>query len=451
MKKFLLGLAVIATTTFTSNAEGYQVNTLSARQNGMGHTGTALKLGSESMIFNPAGLGYLQKQIDARASVSGIFATATCDVRDSGSFKTDNSASTPISVNLGFRIYDSFSAGISFYTPYGSNINWGENWPGAILNQSVKLSVYTIQPTFAYRPLKNLSIGAGLMISWGNVNLDKGLVNPATFSMILPSWATQYGLTMPASVNLNGKSAVALGVNLGVMYDIDSRWTVGISYRSKMNMKVRSGNASLHFANDMAKAALESTLGLIDKARFKAEMPCVSIINFGVSYKPLDKLTLAADAQLSLWNEYRELNIIFPDQAIPNSFNQEIPKNYHNSWTWHLGAEYNLTERFDIRAGIMIDSSPINRHNYNPETPGMTKIEPSIGFSFRPVPSFSIDFGMLYVAGLGVDNASVTYNDMLANVINTQLGKPVVSPTQTFTADYKVHAVIPSIGVSFTF
>lgn len=35
-------------------AEGYQINTLSARQLGMGHTGTALKLGSESMIFNPA-------------------------------------------------------------------------------------------------------------------------------------------------------------------------------------------------------------------------------------------------------------------------------------------------------------------------------------------------------------------------------------------------------------
>lgn len=37
-------------------AEGYQVNVLSAKQTGMGHVGTGMKLGAESMHFNPAGL-----------------------------------------------------------------------------------------------------------------------------------------------------------------------------------------------------------------------------------------------------------------------------------------------------------------------------------------------------------------------------------------------------------
>ena len=50
----------MAVSAFVMHAEGYQINTLSARQNGMGHTGTALKLGAESMIFNPAGLGFRQ-------------------------------------------------------------------------------------------------------------------------------------------------------------------------------------------------------------------------------------------------------------------------------------------------------------------------------------------------------------------------------------------------------
>ena len=450
MKKILTA-AAIAIFSLSASAEGYQVNTLSARQNGMGHTGTALKLGSESMIFNPAGLAFLKNQIDARASVSAIFATGTADVAGGQSHKTDNSASTPMSVNLGFKVFDNFSAGISFYTPYGSNINWGENWSGAILNQSVKLSVYTIQPTFAYRPIKNLSIGAGLMISWGTVDLNKGLIDPSTFSMMVPGWGENYGSTMPASINLNGKSAVAVGVNLGVMYDISKQWTVGFNYRSKMNMKVKSGTASLSYANDIAKGVLESSLKLIDQAQFKAEMPCVSILNFGVSYKPVENVTIAADAQLSLWKEYKQLDILFLDPVIAGRFNQEIPKNYHNSWTWHVGAEWNITKRFDLRAGLMVDSSPIKKSNYNPETPGMTKLEPSLGFSFRPTPSFSIDFGMLYVAGLGVNNASVQYKDILADVINGQAGATVVPPVKTFTADYKVHAVIPSVGVSYCF
>ena len=36
-------------------AEGFQVNAQSTKQAGMGHVGAALKLGAESMHFNPAG------------------------------------------------------------------------------------------------------------------------------------------------------------------------------------------------------------------------------------------------------------------------------------------------------------------------------------------------------------------------------------------------------------
>ena len=43
-----------AATSLALWAEGYQINTLSAKQEGMGHVGVAMKLGSESMIFNPA-------------------------------------------------------------------------------------------------------------------------------------------------------------------------------------------------------------------------------------------------------------------------------------------------------------------------------------------------------------------------------------------------------------
>ena len=47
MKKKLTILAAAAAMTAPAFAEGYQVNSLSARQTGMGHTGVALKLGPE--------------------------------------------------------------------------------------------------------------------------------------------------------------------------------------------------------------------------------------------------------------------------------------------------------------------------------------------------------------------------------------------------------------------
>ena len=48
MKKFFIAVTAFAA-VMSASAEGYQVNTLSARQEGMGHTGVALKLGAESI------------------------------------------------------------------------------------------------------------------------------------------------------------------------------------------------------------------------------------------------------------------------------------------------------------------------------------------------------------------------------------------------------------------
>ena len=158
----LSAVIIFAAAAFGAYAEGYQVNTLSARQNGMGHTGTALKLGAESMIFNPAGLAFEEHAIDFQGSVTGIFAHATAKIGNT-EYKTSNGPSTPMAFNLGFKVYDNLAAGVSFYTPYGSGIKWGDNWPGAVLNQSVDLKAFTIQPTVAWKILPGLSIGAGAM------------------------------------------------------------------------------------------------------------------------------------------------------------------------------------------------------------------------------------------------------------------------------------------------
>lgn len=51
----------------------------------------------------------------------------------------------------------------------------------------------------------------------------------------------------------------------------------------------------------------------------------------------------------------------------------------------------------------------------------------------------NIDLAVLYVAGPGMDKASCTYKNLLTN------------QDQTFTADYKVHAVNHSPGLSYSF
>lgn len=71
MKKALLFLAA-ATLSAGAYAEGYQVNNLSAKQTGMGHVGTAMKLGSESIYFNPAAAAFQTSRFDISAGFTGI-------------------------------------------------------------------------------------------------------------------------------------------------------------------------------------------------------------------------------------------------------------------------------------------------------------------------------------------------------------------------------------------
>lgn len=441
MKKFLVAAAALLT-SMSLWAEGYQVNLFSAKQIGMGHTGTALKLGAESMIFNPGALGFSDKTLDIAGSVTALKSIATAEPVTGGKYETQNPISTPLGINVAFRIYDNLQAGITFYTPYGSGIDWTKNWPGAELNQSCVLKVYDVQPTIAWRITPKLSVGVGMMLSWGTVDLNKGLVSGRTIDQLM---GTQLQDIAAASVNLKGTSQVALGANIGVMYDINRQWSVGANFRTKMGMKVKAGIASVDYANEAIKERLETVVGLINKANFSAEMPCPWVLNIGGAFKPTDRLTLAADVQLTGWKAYKELNIEFPGQL--SAFNQNITKDYKNAMAYKVGAQYALTNRMDLRAGLMVDCTPVNKNYYNPETPGMTKIEPTVGFSFRPIERLSVDIAFMYIQGLGEDNAKCSYQDLLLK----NLGQPESVYTKTFEAKYKVHAFAPSIGINYCF
>ncbi len=431
-------LAAAAISPVSGWAEGYQVNTISARQTGMGHTGFALKLGAESQLFNPAGMAFLENQVDASASFTAIFANAKAIVGGKD-YKTDNTPATPIGVFGAFRISDNVKAGVSFYTPYGSSINWTDNWPGATLNQRVSLKAFTFQPTLAWKIMPRLSVGAGLTLTWGNVDLHKGLISAAQLDAMLASMGSpaRFGEITPASVALNGKAGVAAGVNLGAMYDFSDSFTAGVNFRSKSILKVKAGTTEVSYATSdpTIMGLLSSRLDGISKAEFSAEMPCPATFGFGASWHN-SRLTATAEAQLTFWNAYKSLDITFEGAS---QFDQHLEKNYHNAWLMRGGVEWKATNRLDLRAGLVVDLSPCDKEFYNPETPGMTKIEPTLGLTFRPLPNFGISAGVMYIQGLGVDNASYTSPNVLT-------GAP-----DTFTADYRTTAFVGSLGLSFSF
>ncbi len=420
--------------TFPAWAEGYQVNVLSAKQTGMGHVGTAMKLGAENIHFNPAGLVFLKEHVDLSVGISGIGAKAKY-TRDGYTARTDNPVSTPLYAYAGYKIYDNLAAGIGLTTPYGNALKWPKHWAGADLIQDISLKAFVLQPTLSYKITDKLSIGAGVMLAVGNVKLSRALMSTADFQMIgalvggLPEnmvspeeKAYITGIIRdtkvpPASATLDGKAHVRAGFNIGILYDFSDKVSVGLSYRSRIKMKVKEGEAELNYAN----RTIEELMGVLgqkvpqlavpkyDQGTFHAQLPLPSNTTLGVSYRPSDKWELALDLQYVGWNAYDSMNVYFNEEELGIA-PIKAKKDYKNTIIARVGAQYKTTDRLFLRAGVYFDQSPIREDNYNPETPGMNKLGMSVGCSFEPYRNLQIDFAFLYIQGIARDGSYTSRN-----------------------------------------
>lgn len=474
-KAVLTAAAVLS--VLSANAEGYQINSQSARQWGMAHTGTALKLGAESMTFNPAGMSFMNSKFDV--SLGTILISSTVEF-EQGAYKheTDNPISTPIFGHFGYKINDKLAVGVNITNPAGNSLVWGDNWKGATHIQDVSLKAFNVQPTVSYRISDKISIGAGLMIDFGSFEQRKGLVAPGAFdalgtlagglSTAMPSLAPLPGMIqsfsgqVPVGIELEGSSKVAYGFNIGALIDVTDKLTIGVSYRSKVKLSVDGGEAELEYANDNAKNVINAiksfdttplqgleaagmipagtvatlkgtqtqlaTMGVLDDSKFNASMPIPSIFSIGAAYKFNDALTVTGEIQVTGWEAYDKMDIAF--QTVAGEILQSSAKNYENTVAVRFGLEYNVSDVVAFRAGLYGDTPPVQMDNYNPETPSADCFGVTAGATLYPTKYMAIDLSIGYLQG---EKTSGTYQN------------------GTFNGDYTKSAIMPGIGVRFNF
>ena len=483
MKKIIL-LFAAAAAVVSARAEGYQVNNLSSKQNGMAHVGTAMKLNSESLWFNPAAAAFQNEFFDFSAGVTGIAAKATyTSLPDYAGtpqqhFRSDNDLSTPLYVYANFKPTPWMSAGLVFNTPFGSSMNWGDDWAGAHLIQSINLKAYNLQPTVSFRIGKHVSVGAGLMLTWGSFDLSRALFPAgAQTNALLDAVLQQAQPGAPAlfagagdrslmSIALEGKAKMAVGVNLGIMWDINDEWSLGFSYRSKLRMKVTDGTAALRMIDDPAIAAalgaLNTQLQLLpdmNRAAVRTELPLPATLTWGASFRPVPKWEFSADLQYVLWSAYDQLDVAFLDEAGNSIYDMPASrKNYSNTLAFRFGGQYHAFRWMTARMGMYVDESPVSSDYLNPETPSMTKLAYTAGVTFRPIKWMNIDIAYGYVNSADPERTgSYPYTNSVLGIVNEKLtaaGIPesqLTSPIADFSGNYTARAHTFSIGVGFSF
>ena len=378
MKATLLSIIGGTLLSGMAYAGGFQVNLQGQKQIGMGHTGTGLARDQASIFFNPGALARL-RQNGFQVGVSPLISKTAYQEPEPGNAtaQTDNPLGTPFQVygSYGFA-NDKARVGIGVYTPYGSTVNWGDTWQGRFGLNELTLQAIFIQPTFSYAISDKISLGVGPILAIGNVNLQR--------SIPLQDANRQEG-----HAELDGR-AQGYGFNAGVFVQVTDKLSVGVSYRSKVDMKVEDGDATFTTPS-AAPIASRFPAG----TTFDATLPLPANTTLGLGLRATDKLTLAADVQFVQWSAYKALRFDY-SQSVNGSNFSESARNYQDAFIYRLGGEYAVSDKLQLRAGAYYDQSPVQSGYLTPETPDANTIGVSGGLSYQITNSVGVDLSFLY-------------------------------------------------------
>jgi len=171
MKKFLSAgmlIALIAldpASAFAVGSGGFENASFSAKQLGLGGTGTATPDEPAAISYNPAGIADLPGvQFQADANFISLMTFKNNDT--TGSTRSSGTLSLVptgyLTINPGKMFCDKLGLGVGFDSPFGLMTKYKSSDPAThYAGWNNYLKMYTIKPTIAYKITDKVSVGGG--------------------------------------------------------------------------------------------------------------------------------------------------------------------------------------------------------------------------------------------------------------------------------------------------
>jgi len=407
-------ICILSVTGIALSAAAYggsfQLNLQGLRQIAMGGSGVAMPWDAATIFYNPGGLSRLEN-VQAYGGVCLVSPTVRYVPDNSGTTYYDSKkhTSTPFALYVGGTLKkgSKWGVGLGIYTPFGSSLNWGNDWTGKYITQSISLESIFIQPTVSYKINKLISVGAGFVYGIGSMEIHKTL-----------PLENENGTMGEAKLKGN---AAGIGFNAGVQIQATDKLNFGVSYRSGVQMKVKKGNA-----NFTVPASLATNF---PNTNFSTQLPLPSVFTVGASYKATKNLTIQADMVLAGWKTYDSLKFDFAENTSALQDTHD-PRLYKNTIAYRIGAHYDVSENFAAMIGGAYDPTPSDANYLSPDAVDANRISLSCGISYQPVSKLNI------IAAL--------------NYTTTDAHHASYAP-DNFNGTYQIKSLTPAIGISYSF
>jgi long-chain fatty acid transport protein len=339
-----------------------------------------------TIYFNPAAMTQLQ---GVQLSAGGSALMASAHQTNRGSYRSvpGSTVRVPIGGNDGGNPFDKVIPVPSFYAsaqlndrlwlglgvnaPFGLKLEYDAGFFGRYDSLYTDLKTYNIQPSAAYKLTDNLSIGGGVDVQYVKAELTNAL--PQVSPLV-----TTDGFT-----SLKGDDW-SVGWNAGVFYTTGDT-NFGVHYRSAIKHKLAGTQTISGLVTPLSAA----------NGSFAATAPLdlPDILTVSMMHKLTPQLRAMLTGKWYNWSNFKGIAVT----SATGTTNKEL--DYHDSYSFSAGAEYDVSPALTLRAGTMFDRTPTNPRYLTTRVPDGDRVWLTGGatFNISPAAALNVSYAHTFV------------------------------------------------------
>ncbi|WP_419825973.1 OmpP1/FadL family transporter [Sphingomonas sp.] len=417
--------------TAPAHAAAFYLADQSTKGLGRAFSGETAERGAQQQWYNPAAIGGItgvQNYVGVTAILPGgsvrpdATSPTTVGRRVVGGAAGKDPVNNGYLPNGGVAIgLGKVALGLTVTSPFSFTTNYDSDFFGRYSADKSRLRTFDIQPSIAFAPNEHLSVGGAVNVEYLRATLSNYLPDP--FSTNLGTPATPF----PDGHQYLKGDGWDVGYSFGFQYHND-QVDLGASYKSSIRHKLK-GKLIIDGLTDPLAGAINQR---VDGANADFTTPWQ--VSVGLRYHFTPAFTLNAQVTRFGWEKFDTIDLSNLGAVTPD---QSIVQSYKNSYTYALGADYKLSEKTTLRAGVARDLTPIRDNYRDPRVPDGNRWFFAVGGTHELNDFVGVDFGAAYdkIKSERVDNTAVIYGGTILQTTSTTSGRT-----------HNGHAVLLSLG-----
>jgi long-chain fatty acid transport protein len=238
---------------------------------------------------------------------------------------------------MSFSVTPELRLGFALTGNTGAPLKYDDDWVGRYYVQDATILGVSFLPSIAYKATDKLSLGASVNAMYGIYKQKVAInnVNPA------------FG---DGQLKLDD-NAWGWGANLGVLYELDARTRLGLTWSSSVDLDFESSAEFSGLAPGLN--TVFGNRGLLG-SRIEVGIKIPQQLMGSVFSQVNDRWAVLASVGWQQWSKFGQIQLGIDDTANPTSLTTNIP--FDDTWHVALGAQYRISPPWLLNFGIAYDS-----------------------------------------------------------------------------------------------